>query len=139
MTGQSEHDCTTLKYNSAGVVQWIARYDGPGGSRDWPAGIAVDDSGNIYFAGYSDMMNGAVYTTIKYIQGTVLFGIRADVNGDTRINILDVVGAVRHIVGIRPLEGSALWRADCNGDGRIDAGDVLGIAGVMTETAKCHP
>ncbi len=46
-------DVVTLKYNSAGVQQWVAFYNGPGLSLDEPAALAVDQSGNVYVAGTS--------------------------------------------------------------------------------------
>ena len=46
-------DIVTLKYNSAGVQQWAAFYNGPGLSLDEPAALAVDQSGNVYVAGNS--------------------------------------------------------------------------------------
>jgi uncharacterized delta-60 repeat protein len=46
-------DIVTLKYNSAGVLQWAIFYGGPGLSVDEPAALAVDQSGSVYIAGTS--------------------------------------------------------------------------------------
>jgi hypothetical protein len=42
-------DYGTVKYNSSGQQQWLARYSGPGGNSSHVAtGVALDSSGNVY-------------------------------------------------------------------------------------------
>ncbi|GAG38315.1 unnamed protein product [marine sediment metagenome] len=42
-----------MKYNSSGVEQWVARYNGTGNWEDYAYAIAVDDSGDVYVTGRS--------------------------------------------------------------------------------------
>ena len=61
--GSNLFDYATIKYNSSGQQQWVARYNGPGNSiDDIPRAIAVDPSNNVYVTGSSD----GDYATIKY-------------------------------------------------------------------------
>ena len=60
-------DYCTIKYNSAGVQQWVARYDGPGYWDDVAHSIDTDNSGNVFVTGYSyGNGTGEDYATIKY-------------------------------------------------------------------------
>jgi hypothetical protein len=61
--GSNIFDYATIKYDSSGQQQWVARYDGPGNSIDDIArAIALDTSNNVYVTGTSD----GDYATIKY-------------------------------------------------------------------------
>jgi len=62
-------DYATVKFNSSGVRQWVARYNGVGNGEDRPFGIAIDSFNNIYVTGESitDTTNyGFDILTVKY-------------------------------------------------------------------------
>jgi len=77
VTGESwgsgtEYDYATVKYDSSGVEQWVARYNGPGNWWDNAYAIDLDNLGNVYVTGRS-MGSGTYYdyATIKYSQVVV--------------------------------------------------------------------
>lgn len=65
--GGSTDDFGTIKYDSAGVEQWVQIYDGPAHIADEAFSIAVDPDGNSYVVGYGNgLSSGTDITTIKY-------------------------------------------------------------------------
>ncbi len=124
----SDYDFATIKYDSSGTEQWIARHNGPGNTAvtaDEPVAIIVDNSGNVLVAGTSsDIFPGffgtinkywSVFTTIKYSQGQAppaiaIHETSAAPNDTTQIpiNITDAKG----IAGVEfelLLDTSLLW------------------------------
>jgi uncharacterized delta-60 repeat protein len=141
VTGSSEGigtgtDYATIKYNAAGVQQWIARYNGPGDSTDAAESLAVDENGNLYVTGRSaGSGTGLDYATIKYNTAGVQQWVaryNGPANGIDRGQalVLDNAGNVYvtgHSLGIGTnfdyatikynAAGSTLWVARYNGPG----------------------
>ncbi len=64
---ESSNDYATIKYNQAGVQQWVAYYNGPGGGSDFATAIAVDPGGDAYVTGRSYGRNTSTdIATIRY-------------------------------------------------------------------------
>lgn len=64
---QTLFDIVTIKYNSSGVQQWVARYNGGGNNNDQPNGMLTDSIGNIFITGTAYTSAGArTMITLKY-------------------------------------------------------------------------
>jgi len=91
VTGSSEGngsywDYATIKYNTSGIQQWVARYNGPSNNDDLANALAVDGSGNVYVTGQSEFYS----TTIKYNssgvqQWVTRYGLEYDCSGSSCI------------------------------------------------------
>jgi len=77
VTGRSyasgtNYDYATIKYNPAGVQQWVQRYNGPGNGYDYAYSLALDGQENVYVTGYSTGSGTSYdYATIKYNPASV--------------------------------------------------------------------
>jgi hypothetical protein len=65
---ETEGNYVTVKYDTDGNQQWIARYDGTGNNSDYAGSIAIDEIGNIYVTGASPggEKTHIDYATVKY-------------------------------------------------------------------------
>ena len=73
VTGQSGEDSTssidivTIKYNSFGILKWVAKYNSPTSENDYGMAIGVDSDGSIYVCGGSQGdLHYDDYILVKY-------------------------------------------------------------------------
>lgn len=65
--GTTGSDIVTIKYNSSGVQQWFARFNGTGNGLDEGRSIHLDDAGNVYVTGKTTgTTSGLDIITLKY-------------------------------------------------------------------------
>lgn len=67
-------DYATIKYNSSGQEQWVARYDGPLHFEDYAVGIGLDRAENVYVTGASHQSQFQYdwdFATVKYIPNRI--------------------------------------------------------------------
>jgi len=79
LNAASSHDFLILKYNPAGVQQWMNSYNNPANNLDEAKFIKIDLSGNVIVSGNSSSSNKNYFTTIKYNSS----GFRQWVTGDS--------------------------------------------------------
>jgi len=97
---RTNYDYATIKYNSDGIEQWVARYNGPGNGNDLVFAMAVDDAGDVYVTGESYDNNSRLdYTTIKYDgdgrrQWVVTYNGPGNYNDSAKAIALDAFGNV---------------------------------------------
>jgi uncharacterized delta-60 repeat protein len=107
----ADKDYVTIKYNSSGVRQWAALYDGPAHGHDEANAIAVDASGNVYVTGFCQFSAGDYnIATVKYNsygvrQWCVWAGWPASSDGATAI-ALDAAGNI-YVTGYSAGSGTA--------------------------------
>ena len=83
-SGAGSEDCTTIKYNTAGVQQWVQRFNN--GANDLGLAVRVDSLGNVYVAGFAwNGFSGLDYLTLKYNSSGVQLWSRIEVQSGTGI------------------------------------------------------
>lgn len=108
-------DYCTIKYSSAGVQQWVARYNGPGNGDDIANNLTIDGVGNVYVTGHSFGLKGSQdYATIKYNslgewQWVARYNGPANSTDEARGLAVDAFGNV-YVSGY---SSAVLWNHDC--------------------------
>jgi len=172
VTGKSEgqetgYDYLTVKYNSSGILQWTARYNGPYHGLDIPNAIAVDAAGNVFVTGMS-IGSDSVYSdfaTVKYnssgiqqwvqryngpANGTdAAYAIEVDHDGNAYVTGVQTNGWTHDFVTIRyNAQGGEDWAAVYDGpDGWDDEATVLAldpagyiyVSGTSADTVATYP
>ena len=62
---------------------------------------------------------------------TIMIGVQGDVNGDTEVNVLDVVMVVNFALFIEEPTESQFWSADMNADGMINVLDIVLVVNLI--------
>ena len=67
-TSSTAQDIATVKYNNAGVQQWVKKYNRTGSVNDAGTGITVDSTGLVFVSGYSNNSTDSTYeyTILSY-------------------------------------------------------------------------
>lgn len=110
ITGQSQSiggngaptDCATIKFTPTGNQVWVQRYDGGFTAADRAYAMVLDDTANVYVAGYSYNATAADFITIKYDSaGTEEFVLRfnSQYNGADQINAIAVQNGDIYVTG----------------------------------------
>jgi uncharacterized delta-60 repeat protein len=87
----TNNDFATIKYNSAGQQQWVARQNGMANSDDKAQALILDDNYNIYVTGYSTTQNVDI-TTIKYdSSGSQLWIIYYNSSGTSNVDVANSI------------------------------------------------
>ena len=163
-TSGSAEDITTIKYNSNGDTLWNRKYNGPGNGLDIGLALVLDDSGNVYVAGYS-MGSGTnfCYTTIKYDSlgdtlwvrhyngpanaGDRAYAIAVDDSGNAYVTGFSVgnTGTTDYLtIKYSPI-GDTLWTRPYNGPGNsydyayaiaVDTGRNVYVTGLSTSSTN---
>lgn len=99
MSGSNGTDMITLKYNSAGTLQWAQKYNSANNNTDLAYCIGVDASGNVYVGGFATPNSNTDLALVKYNSAGTQQWVRT-VNGQGNANdavnglVLDAAGNV---------------------------------------------
>ncbi|QQS35950.1 MAG: SBBP repeat-containing protein [Ignavibacteriales bacterium] len=85
-SGGGYNDFAVIKYNNAGVQQWVSYHDGPKNLDDDPLAINLDANGNVYVSGESNRTgSNFVFTVVKFnSSGNFEWEYAYDINESSR-------------------------------------------------------
>ncbi len=81
---------------------------------------------------YQHVIGNITVVNVDVEAEVVLTGLPGDANGDGEVNVLDVIAAVNHFIGLNP-EPFCFDNADMNGDGAINILDLVGIVDLFSK------
>ena len=110
LDGNGGHDVFTVKLNPAGEVEWGAILGG--NEADLGRGIAVDDSGGVYVAGYFQ-------ATADFDPDTTSLNLTSAGKTDLFITKLDSSGNLRWTHGFGTSESDGAFGVETDGDGNV--------------------
>lgn len=129
-----------IKQTSAGT--FAGTENGPvSWSFDWIAPSPAAGTITCYATGNAADNNGL--QSGDYIYRVKVFSVppsscnTGDPDDNGAVNVLDILAAANHILGLVVLEGDAFCRADCNADGTVNILDALGMANVILGIGEC--
>lgn len=106
-------DIAVIKYNSQGIQQWVAAYNGIANTDDWGYGLVIDSDGNSYATGFtSTTTSGKDFVTVKFDSSGVFLWAR-QYNGPANLD-----DAANHIA-IDPW-GNVIVTGPSKGNGTFD-------------------
>jgi len=126
----ASYDYCTIKYSSDGSLLWNISYNGPVNGNDYANDMELDHLGNVYVTGRSHGISQGIDPEYAYDYATVKYSPclkSADLNGDSRTDIVDVVYLVNILFKSWPIPGPTCL-ADVNGDSHFSLADVIYLA-----------
>ena len=116
-------DCLTIKYNTAGQLQWVRNWDAPYHHDDFAVDLDIDGSGNVYITGLTrESEDNIDYVTVKYdANGNQVWYKAMDSTADDRAHNIEVDGMNNIVItgDIRPNDKRNFLTVKYNANGDV--------------------